>query len=547
MRNKVVALALSIMMAASMLTGCGSDKEPVASSSSESLSSQEKQSVETSTSGAEKETEPKEIAVDHFAGTTLKIVAVKRSGDTCNDWNEKEIFQLAEEATGIHVEWTLIDPTVSSDKIAVMLMGNDQPDVYIGALDESILATNLDLFYDLSEEGLLETYAPKVVETYDANEYAWDAITWYDGSIRTLLTGGMGGDDTFASPLAINTDWLQKIGKDVPTTADELYEVLVAFRDGDMDDDGDTTDEIPLSFCNGFWDGDIMMHANAFGIASNNMDATEDHYKSLKDGKVVSTVDTDNYRAFLEFYHKLYAEGLLDPEGFSQTSDQYKAKRNEKNVGVLLVYSSVLGNSYEPFIYQGMAGVEPQLSGLVGRFMAERTSFAITAESENVEAVLHWWNWMHKDEETISIAWGGSDFFYEENGEYYINENTPEGYNAAISGIKSHSPAFNTGGRAGYKERTGSSAIRMQFYTDNIHLVPTEGFPVYFGEPADAEERAFIEAELFTYIQTFTADAIVNGVTDASWEQHLEDLKVAQYYDWLQWYQDYVDNAPSNK
>lgn len=543
MRNKVVALALSIMMAASVLTGCGSNKE--AASSSESVSSQEKQSVESSASEAEKEAEPKEIAVDHFAGTTIKIAVVKKNGDNSNDWNEKEIFKLAEEATGIHVEWTVIDPSVSKDKIAVMLMSNDQPDVYMGALDENILSSNLELFYDLSEEGLLETYAPKVVEIYDSNEYAWGSVKWQDGSIRTLLTGSMSDTDTFASPHIINSEWLKKIGKDVPTTADELYEVLVAFRDGDMDGDGDTSDEIPLSFCAGYWEADTMMLANAFGISGSNEGASE-HYKNIKDGKVVSTVDTDNYRAFLEFYHKLYSEGLLDVEGFSQTPDQYKAKRKEQNIGVALSYTAQMNKGYVPFIYQGVESVEPQLSGLVGRFLANRTGFAISAKSENVEAVLHWWNWMHGDKKITSIAWGGSEFFYEENGEYYIaTENLPEGYNAQTYGMHNYCPVFPNGGRASNKELVGAAAVRAQFYEENLHLVPTEGFPVAFGNAEMAEERTFIEAELFPYIQTFTANAIVNGVTDASWEQHLKDLKTVQYYDWLQWYQDFVDEVAS--
>ena len=543
MKNKVVALMLSAVMAVSVMAGCGQEQTPA--SSTESATDQSEAS--TASTDATVETEPKEIAVDHFAGTTIKVAVVKKNNDNCTDWNEKEIFKLAEEATGIHVEWTVIDPSVSADKIAVMLMSDDQPDLYLGALNENLLAANLDLFYDLSEEGLLETYAPTVVELYDGNTYAWDSIKWQDGSIRTLLTSGMGSTDTFSSPLVINTEWLAKIGKDIPTTADELYEVLVAFRDGDMDGDGDTKDEIPVSFCSGFWDGDIMMHANPFGIASNNTQDAQDHYKSLEDGKVVSTVDTDNYRAFLEFYHKLYAEGLLDVEGFSQTTDQYTTKRKDKQIGVLVAYTALMDQGYQPFIYEGVEGVEPQLSGLNGKFMSGRTNFAISAESENVEAVLWWWNWMHKDAKTVSTAWGGSEFWVEENGKLYQTtaDQKPEGWNAQTYGMHNYCPAYAVGGRAEMKEVTGATAVRSQFYEDNLHLVPTEGFPVAFGDAASAEERTFIEAELFPYIETFTADAIVNGVTDASWEQHLKDLKAVGYYDWIQWYQDFVDEVAS--
>ena len=159
---------------------------------------------------------------------------------------------------------------------------------------------------------------------------------------------------------------------------------------------------------------------------------------------------------------------------------------------------------------------------------------------------------MHKDAKTVSIAWGGSEYFYEEDGKYYIaTKDTPtagyqpEGYNAATYGMHNYCPAFEWGGRAVSKEITGKNAVRAQFYEENKNLICQEGFPVAFGDTESAEERAFIEAELFPYIETFTANAIVKGVTDASWEQHLKDLKTVQYYDWLQWYQDFVDEVGS--
>ena len=549
MKNKVVALMLSIVMAASVMAGCGSNENEVASTSESASGQEEQEGVSSETESADEETDPKEIAVDHFAGTTIEIAVVKKADDTCNDWNEKEIFKLAEEATGIHVEWTLIDASASTDKIAVMLMGDDQPDVYMGALDENTLASNLDLFYDLSEEGLLETWAPKVVEDYNSVENAWGAIKWADGSIRSLITGGLGSDlgSYIASPLVINTEWLAKIGKDVPTTADELYEVLVAFRDGDMDGDGDTTNEIPLTFCNGNWEGDLMMHANAFGIGGNSSWRPETHYKNIEDGKVVSTVDTDNYRAFLEFYHKLYAEGLLDAEGFSQTSDQYSAKRTEKVVGVMGSFVKLMDEGYVPFIYQGIDGVEPKLTGLVDAFEGGRTNFCITADSENVEAVLHWWNWLSKDQETKNIAYSGSERFEVVDGNYYVKSELPEGYTVATYGMHNYGPAFLPGENAVTNPANNAPALaaRLKFVEENIQLINQEGFPVAYADASAAEERAFMETELFAYIQTFTANAIVNGVTDASWEQHLNDLKTVQYYDWLQWYQDFVDEVRS--
>ena len=48
--------------------------------------------------------------------------------------------------------------------------------------------------------------------------------------------------------LYINKTWLDNLGLQVPTTMDELEEVLIAFKNEDPNGNGDTKDEIPLDF-----------------------------------------------------------------------------------------------------------------------------------------------------------------------------------------------------------------------------------------------------------------------------------------------------------
>ena len=53
--------------------------------------------------------------------------------------------------------------------------------------------------------------------------------------------------------------------------------------------------------------------------------------------------------------------------------------------------------------------------------------------------------------------------------------------------------------------------------------------------------KAAYEPDLLSYIKNFTANAIMNGVTDASWEQHVADLEKYRYSEWIGWQQDYLD------
>jgi len=546
--KRTIALLLCLVMCIG-LVAC-------APSNTEQTTTPTTQATTPATTEAPTTTEPEELAVDHFKGTKLTIAVSKPNTDTTGDWNTKEIFKLATEATGIEIEWLILDATVAQDKLATFLMSDNPPDIFLGfSGSEATFLNNPDAFYDLSEEGLLETYAPNVVRDYDAYPDAWTSITYGDGSIRGLLTNSLYSDTKhsgLSATLAINQAWLDKANLPVPSTADELYNTLKYFKEHDMDGDGDPNNEIPMTFMNGHAQGEIMLFAAAFGIAGNYTWQAKDHYKNIKDGKAVATMDTANYRAFLEFFHKLYSEGLLDIEGFSQSKDQFLAKRKTMTVGVFHTLGDFLDEGYTPFIYQGMEGVTPMISGNSYRFYGQRNAFAISAESKNVEAALWWWNWLSKDTATKLIAWTGSEAHIKNaDGTFTANpEFAANGGLAAVSGMGNWGPLRTPDDYAlivkDLSTETEKSRVRREFleqYVDTEH-VNMEIFPTMFSSDFAAdEERGMIETELFTYLASFTAESISNGIDDAKWEQHLSDLKAYRYYDWLGLYQDLIDEA----
>ena len=98
----------------------------------------------------------------------------------------------------------------------------------------------------------------------------------------------------------INTEWLRKLKLEMPTTADELTEVLRAFKEGDPNGNYQQ-DEVPLTFI-GMWELRFLGHA--FGITDN------DYYVSEKDGTVTSSLTTEENRSFLAWLHQLWTEGI---------------------------------------------------------------------------------------------------------------------------------------------------------------------------------------------------------------------------------------------
>ena len=105
------------------------------------------------------------------------------------DFNNKEAFKMAEEATGVHIEWMPIATSDAEDKVNIML-ASDLPDAFLGTLlNESKISTILDSFVNLAENDMLRTYAPHVVADYETISGGLDLVTWPDGSIRSLITG----------------------------------------------------------------------------------------------------------------------------------------------------------------------------------------------------------------------------------------------------------------------------------------------------------------------------------------------------------------------
>ena len=562
MKNKVVASMLILTIAVSALVGCGQQEEQQAGESSSSGASASNTSAESSVA-EQGEGESETIAVDHFAGTELTIAITQRPDDQSIDFNNKPIFKLMEEETGIHINWITVDEGVAAERKSVMLASDEQPDAYLGMITPSDIINSPELFYDLSEEGFLEKWAPDLYEEY-AVEYPWvlDALTWEDGSIYSLpinLYTGSVNDWLYSFP-TINTEWLEQLDMDMPTNADELYKFLVAVRDNDMNGNGDTTDEIPLTFQMGSWKADLAQMMQMWGIAAAGSDVIRAG-RMMKDGEVVSTFDTENFRNYLEYMHKLYAEDLLDKEGFTQTGEQYGAKQGAETpiVGVSFTFNNSnfkkdLG-VYQLFYFQGMEGVDPYFMGGVNKnALTDWSAFGfVPTASGNVEAVLHWWNHMGSTTVMKEIAYGNVEGVHYE----VLEDDKIKRLVAPLEGEEGWVDIWTNGlhNISAPQNPANVTGVTWEGYdkerVDFINSIIDNGLVAKDGEswpfrvaPADAvEERNFIELELKEYINGFHSDAIMYGVTDESWEAHLEQLKAVGYYEWLDYWKSYVTNT----
>ncbi len=356
--------------------------------------------------------------------------------------------------------------------------------------------------------------------------------------------------------MVINKHWLERVGKEMPTTAEEFYDVLCAFRDQDANGNGDASDEIPFSFCQAMWAGKIMNLAGPFGIAGSGADDSQ-AYVMVKDGKVEDTVTTENYRAFLEFYHRLVEEGLMDVESFSETTEQYNSKIAEEKVGVFMTWAPTeedLGDYVTLPPFEGLDGVKPLKSGRKNKFQGNRTGLVVSSKCENVEALLHWWNYLSSSTEMKMICSSGEkglSWDFDSEGKVTEVLEIPEGYETMNDytrtvGIANVSYPLVCARESSPMEEVGEvpesrGQFRVLAWEATHEYLQDEYIPVRYADADRLNERAFIEMELFDAISSFRADSIANGVTDESWAAYLEQLKSLQLDEWVAWYQDFYD------
>ncbi len=134
------------------------------------------------------------------------------------------------------------------------------------------------------------------------------------GKIYSIATGRGKSYSGTGQHMLINKAWLDKLGLQVPTTWDELENVLKAFKTQDPNGNGQA-DEIPMNIkkleSSYYTWYSPMLLLNSTGISTGfNMSAASETGFYAKNGVVKSFMTSDEYKQVIKYYHKLISEGL---------------------------------------------------------------------------------------------------------------------------------------------------------------------------------------------------------------------------------------------
>lgn len=510
------------------------------------------------------------LAADEPVELTLAVI--RRATDISNSYNERAWVKDAEKALNVKLTFVELPEGSHAEPLAGLLAG-EQIDVYFMGMHfaDSIITENPGMFHAYTMDEI-KTYAPTYYALAEEHVEDWQTFTtWPDGNIYGL----MGHNARQATGLLqgiqyLNYQWLENLDLEVPTTMDEFYNVLVAFRDQDPNMNG-VKDEIPIDFCNANYAGDIMYFASSWGLALG--DNGEPLYTVTDDDRVVGAMDTQAYREFLEFFHKLAEEGLLNIEGLTQTKEQWDANLSAGKVGVFWTwgpYNNIpteLKLEYNYFVPVPAEGYETKIYPN-NPIRANRDGWVITKRAEEagkVEIAMKLYDYWCTPANSLNVQLGPQGIAWEWVDEANLIYKTiptpveaedPEGFAAYAAKMKEAGyehlidKTYNGSNTIGYQNSAPLFVKAAQYdMTDTTHntvrrILSEQAFSAVFANrapsvliPAEvSEELKFMTDGLSNYINGFCAESILNGVTDDSWNAYLTGLETYNYSYLVEYY-----------
>lgn len=584
-KKKVFALALATAMVVSSLAGCGDSSDSSDSASSGSVSSAADASAASDSTpaesgGAEGTASDGSVSLPLVDEPTTLTVFVPANGEYSYEENLQTIE--LEEATGIHLEFiTAAASDNIQEKLSVLFASGEMPDIiltgvsasnrYDKATEQSLGEQGLVI--DLSE--YIDTISVGYKKAFDEVEGFREYVTTQDGSIYSLpnLDGSL--HIQYNCKLWLNTEWLDNLGLSMPTTTDELYDVLKAFKEQDANGNGDPNDEIPLSTVTSGAgtqiDGALMM---PFQITS------EEDKLYVDDGVVTFAPVQDGYKEGLKYLNQLYEEGLLNPESFTWDKDT-QVNTNEAGdecvIGAFLAqrpgYACDLTTSPYSEKWEQYQSV-PALEGPDGQCYSLWNPYAgfqsgmtfISSTCENPELAFKLLDYLATEEMTYRSALGVEGVHYEllgddtelvgldgEKAAYEVYTTDDVNYTWGQLACLVRTEDFING--ASYNPDPYADDVppltgrQVVMYNASVELEKTRQpietvMPDLYMSPEDAAQMSLLKTTIMDTQKEMMVQFITGAVDiDTGWDNYVQSLESLGLSEYLQLLQDAYDTS----
>ncbi|WP_374121461.1 ABC transporter substrate-binding protein [Paenibacillus sp. LHD-117] len=496
---------------------------------------------------------------------TLKMFAPQLP--TIENMETNAFTKHLEEKTNIKIAWDLVPNNALEDRKQLMLASGDYPEVILhGALtrEEQMKYGKQGVFLPLND--LIDKYAPTIKKALEEIPYMRSSITAPDGNIYALPQINECYHCDNALKLWINKAWLDKLGLQLPTTTEEFYQVMKAFKEKDPNGNG-KQDEIPLTGSDEMWTGNVSAFLMNSFIVDDYTEKNAGTFLSVKDGKVDFTANKDEWKQGLEYLNKLYKEGLIDPAAFTQNADaiQQLANREPDNVmgavaTALISYGYNMTNEqprHKDYVtlppLKGPNGVQQSLN-FAG---ISKSQFAITnkATEEQQIAAIRLADYLYTEEAIVLQENGPEDKGWRKakDGEMDIDGNQAKYAHIQQESKQTHNDGWEQIGPSlrTYKYRSSWMAIQdpladggygTRLNTESKKYESFHSKEMYPNGVFIAQEDAEIAAQLKTTIVDYTKSNMAQFITGSKdigkdWDAYVKGFDGLQLGQYIEIYQ----------
>ena len=325
------------------------------------------------------------------------------------------------------IEWQEVSEDAWAQQKNATLAAGKIADVSLHAFFPANAAQFPGLFEDLSKD--LDKM-PNVKQFFKEKPDAQKLTTDPEGHMYALPSSRGKSYSGTGQHMFINKTWLDKLGLQVPTTWDELENVLKAFKTQDPNGNGQA-DEIPMNIRkldSYFTYYSPMLLLNSTGIVTGFNKGVSPTGFYAKNGVVKSFLTSDEYKEVVKYYHKLISEGLIPADWATKTfdacdTDQLSDGKTAKT-GVSFGWSQdasfgTLKDQYIPIPVPSAPGVSPDKTvwdGSSSEFDAAGP--AVSARAANKDATLKLLNLMYSEKYSVQQFYGSFGKTVTKTGEH---------------------------------------------------------------------------------------------------------------------------------
>ena len=467
MKKRMISMVLILVLAISMLAGCGGTEASIESAAPASDAEQTAAATEESPAAEEAATAEEasvEVAVEEESGIpdltesdrnldfaprkelikslTTQLPITEETVELSywldfetstltyidgSDLNNHPIWAGMEELTGVKINITQIDQATCQEKFDLMLASGDYYDLFNGDLFSSGVEYGYEEEIIIDMTDLIPEYAPNYWTLVNSNQDIYQAVHSTSGQLLEFwwLKDEVGTPDDQGS--FIRMDWLEDLNMEVPATYDELFDVLSAFKI-----EKGATEPLMLYNTIAPEGGCLIGGFGANAVYNNTMAGVTDGFY-LEDGTVVYGATANGSREFLRYLNKLHENDLIDFDtmlsrdrnpfaditaGYAQTGVTGYFYNNQPFGGVYSQLSADENCNWWPV--RDVAKTEDTINTFASEVsLVKGEGFCISTQCDEPEIAIQWIDYWYSYDGYILANYGieGESFEFDDNGE----------------------------------------------------------------------------------------------------------------------------------